>query len=93
MTDPATSSSPDKAVALRLDLDVEDTKVEVAVVEPKVSDELQERAVAVSEKLLSFDPDDQDSRVVSLDAVEGMGRNLQRRTGLGAHRAHGWHDK
>jgi uncharacterized protein YaaN involved in tellurite resistance len=79
MTDPATSSSPDKAVALRLDLDVEDTKVEVAVVEPKVSDELQERAVAVSEKLLSFDPDDQDSRVVSLDAVEGMGRNLQRR--------------
>lgn len=75
----ATGSSDEKALALRLDLDVEGTKAEVIVAEPEVSAELRTRADAVADKLISFDPDDQDSRVTSLNAVEGMGRELQRR--------------
>jgi uncharacterized protein YaaN involved in tellurite resistance len=75
----ATGSSDEKALALRLDLDVEGTKAEVIVAEPEVSDELRARAVAVADTLISFDPDDQDSRITSLNAVEGMGRELQRR--------------
>jgi uncharacterized protein YaaN involved in tellurite resistance len=75
----ATGSSDEKALALRLDLDVEGTKAEVIVAEPEVSEELRARAVAVADTLISFDPDDQDSRVTSLNAVEGMGRELQRR--------------
>lgn len=75
----ATGSSDEKALALRLDLDVEGTKAEVIVAEPEISDELRARAVAVADTLISFDPDDQDSRITSLNAVEGMGRELQRR--------------
>ncbi len=77
MTD--TNSSEQRALALRLDLDVPGTKAEVIVAEPDVSEELQARAIAVADQLVSFDPDDQDSRVVTIDAVEGMGRDLQRR--------------
>ncbi|MFO7533377.1 MAG: toxic anion resistance protein [Candidatus Limnocylindrales bacterium] len=80
MTVPSAAEGHDeKALALRLDLDVEGTKAEVIVAEPEVSAELRARAVAVADKLISFDPDDQDSRVTSLNAVEGMGRELQRR--------------
>lgn len=81
MTETNTSTSDDKALALHLDLDVEATKAEVIVPEPEpeVDEELQERAVTVADKLISFDPNDQDARVTSLDAVEGMGRDLQRR--------------
>jgi uncharacterized protein YaaN involved in tellurite resistance len=80
MTVPSAAEGHDeKALALRLDLDVEGTKAEVIVAEPEVSAELRARAVAVADTLISFDPDDQDSRVTSLNAVEGMGRELQRR--------------
>ena len=79
MSDQDAGANEEKALAIHLDLDVEEAKAEVIVPEPKVSDEAQERANAVADKLISFDPDDQDSRVVSLDAVEGMGRDLQRR--------------
>ncbi len=67
------------ALELKLDLDVEETKAEVLVPEPQVSDELQERALAVADKLIAVDPDDQDARVSAVDSVEGMGRDLQRR--------------
>ncbi len=79
MNDTSGSTNEEKALALRLDLDVAGTKTEVIVPEPDVSAELQERALAVAEKLVTFDPDDQDARVTTVDAVEGMGRDLQRR--------------
>ncbi|MEX1296632.1 MAG: toxic anion resistance protein [Candidatus Limnocylindrales bacterium] len=78
MTDqPATNA--DKALELHLDLDIEETKAEVLVPEPQVSDELQQRALAVADKLIAVDPDDQDARVSAVDSVERMGRDLQRR--------------
>ena len=73
------SGKEERALALRLDLDVEGTKAEVIVPEPDVSDELHERAVVVADKLVTLDPSDQDARVTTIDAVEGMGRDLQRR--------------
>ncbi len=73
------NANDETALALRLDLDVEGTKAEVIVPEPDVSDELQERALAVADQLITIDPDDQDARVTSIEAVEGMGRDLQRR--------------
>ncbi len=79
MTDQPEAKPADNALDLRLDLDVEQTKVEVLVPEPVVSDELQERALAVADRLIAVDPDDQDARVMALDSVEGMGRDLQRR--------------
>jgi len=79
MTETHEGSTAEKALALHLDLDVEGTKAELIVPEPDVSDEVQERAATVAVKLIDFDPADQDSRVTSLDAVEGMGRDLQRR--------------
>ena len=78
MTDDNAVSS-DKAVALSLDLNVEAAKAEVIVVEPSVDDELRQKAAEFADQLVSFDPDDQDSRVTNLDAVEHMGRDLQSR--------------
>jgi uncharacterized protein YaaN involved in tellurite resistance len=79
MTDATGTGSTEKALALSLDLNVEETKAEVIVAEPEVDDELRQKATDYAAQLLAFDPDDQDSRVTSLDVVEGMGRDLQRR--------------
>ena len=79
MTDQPETKPTEQALDLRLELDVEETKAEVLVPEPAISDELQERALAVADKLITIDPDDQDARVTALDSVEGMGRDLQRR--------------
>ncbi len=70
----------DNALALKLDLNVEETRAEVIVVEPDIDQEVSDRAAEYADQLITFDPDDQDSRVTSLDAVEGMGRDLQRRS-------------
>ncbi len=70
----------DNALALKLDLNVEQTRAEVIVVEPDIDQEVSDRAAEYADQLITFDPDDQDSRVTSLDAVEGMGRDLQRRS-------------
>jgi uncharacterized protein YaaN involved in tellurite resistance len=80
MTDVQASSVQDRAQALQLELDVEATRAEVLVPEPEVSDEVQQKANAVAERLIDFDPSDQDARVSGLDAVEKMGRDLQRRS-------------
>jgi uncharacterized protein YaaN involved in tellurite resistance len=79
MTDQREPANEEKALDLRLELDVERTRAEVIVPEPEVDDELSERALAVADRLVEFDPDDQDARVTALDSVEGMGRDLQRR--------------
>ena len=76
----ARTDAQDQALALRLDLNVEQTKAELALPEPEPDDELRERARNYADQLLAFDPSNQDSRVESLSAVEGMGRDLQRRS-------------
>lgn len=62
---------------LHLDLDVEQTKSELALPEPDPRDELRERAVAQVDQLLAVDPADQASRDAARDAVDSMGRDLQ----------------
>ena len=79
MADGSGASGPDSALALRLDLNVEETKAQVIVVEPTLGEELTKRASEFAAQLVAFDPDDQESRVTMLDAVEGMGRTLQHR--------------
>lgn len=79
MADGSGASGPDSALALRLDLNVEETKAQVIVVEPTLDEDLTKRAYEFAAQLVAFDPDDQESRVTMLDAVEGMGRTLQHR--------------
>ena len=79
MTDQSDKTNEEHGLDLHLELDVESTKAEVIVPEPAVSDELQERALAVADRLITFDPADQDARVSAIDSIEGMGRDLQRR--------------
>jgi len=79
MTAESGSAAANEGAVLKLDLDVEATKAEVIVAEPTIDEELQRRAEEYAAQLLAIDPDDQDARVTSIDAVEGMGRDLQRR--------------
>jgi uncharacterized protein YaaN involved in tellurite resistance len=72
------AEAQDQDLALRLDLNVAQTKAELALPEPEPDDELRQRAAEYADQLLAFDPANQDSRVSSLAAVEGMGRDLQR---------------
>jgi uncharacterized protein YaaN involved in tellurite resistance len=79
MTNETTANGENTASALSLDLNVEETKAEVVVVEPTVDEQMQRKANEYALQLVAFDPEDQDARVKGLDAVEGMGRDLQRR--------------
>jgi uncharacterized protein YaaN involved in tellurite resistance len=72
------SEAQDQDLAFRLDLNVAQTKAELALPEPEPNDELRQRAGNYADQLLAFDPANQDSRISSLTAVEGMGRDLQR---------------
>jgi uncharacterized protein YaaN involved in tellurite resistance len=64
---------------LHLDLDVEETKSEIALPEPDTDGELRGRAVAQVDQLLAVDPTDQASRDAARAAVDSMGRDLQQR--------------
>ena len=79
MTSQTGPAAANDSAVLKLDLNVEETKAEVVVVEPIIDEQLQQRAEAYADQLIAVDPDDQDARVSSIDAVEGMGRDLQRR--------------
>ncbi len=68
------------AAVLSLDLDVEQTKAELAVPAPEPDDELTTRAKEIAGRLLAVDPADNASREASRSAVDGMGRDLQRRS-------------
>jgi uncharacterized protein YaaN involved in tellurite resistance len=72
------NEAQDQDLAFRLDLNVAQTKAELALPEPEPDDELRQRARNYANELLAFDPANQDSRISSLTAIEGMGRNLQR---------------
>lgn len=69
----------DPEAALELTLDVEETKAELALPEPDPGNELKAKAREHADKLISFDPADQTARDANHDAVESMGRDLQRR--------------
>ncbi len=79
MTSETPTEPKETTPALRLDLNVEEARAEVVVVEPTVDEQVQQKADAYAAQLIAFDPNDQDARVTSLDTVEGMGRDLQRR--------------
>ena len=72
------SEAQDQDLAFRLDLNVAQTKAELALPEPEPDDELRQRAGDYANQLLAFDPANQDSRISSVTAIEGMGRDLQR---------------
>jgi uncharacterized protein YaaN involved in tellurite resistance len=79
MTSQTGTADRSESALLKLDLNVEATQAEVVVVEPTIDEKLQQRAAEYAAQLIAVDPDDQDARVTSIDAVEGMGRDLQRR--------------
>jgi uncharacterized protein YaaN involved in tellurite resistance len=62
---------------LKLELNVDETKAELALPEAEPTDELREKARMYAGKLVAIDPSDQDSREQSVVVVEEMGRDLQ----------------
>ena len=64
----------------QLDLNVEQTKAELAVPEPEADSELQAKAREYADQLLTFDPADQSSRDATRVTVDEMGRDLQSRS-------------
>jgi uncharacterized protein YaaN involved in tellurite resistance len=67
---------------LHLDLNVEQTKAELALTEPEPEPdaELRQKAGEYADQLLTFDPADQSSRDATRVTVDEMGRDLQRRS-------------
>lgn len=65
--------------ALDLTLDVEETKAELALPEPDPGDEMTAKAWEYADQLMSFDPSDQEARGANQNAIDSMGRDLQRR--------------
>jgi uncharacterized protein YaaN involved in tellurite resistance len=78
------ASPPAKLPALKLELDVEETRAELALPEPDPDEELRRKARSQAEQLLAIDPSDQDQRDEARTAVETMGRDLQRRSATGS---------
>lgn len=73
------TSEREPEATLDLNLDVEEAKAELALPEPEPGDELTAKAWKYADQLISFDPSDQDARDANRDAVDSMGRDLQRR--------------
>lgn len=65
--------------ALDLNLDMEEAKAELALPEPEPGDEMTAKAWEYADQLLSFDPSDQEERDANQNAIDSMGRDLQRR--------------
>ena len=65
--------------ALDLTLDIEEATAELALPEPEPGDELTAKAWEYADELMSFDPSDHDARNANQNAVDSMGRDLQRR--------------
>lgn len=78
MTSESQSRSDAALEALKLDLNIEQTKAELALPEPDPDTELRDQARSQADALLSFDPSDEVAREQSRLAVEEMGRDLQR---------------
>jgi uncharacterized protein YaaN involved in tellurite resistance len=74
-SEPVTQAEPS---ALSLNLNVAETKAELALPEPDPGEELRERARELADQLVVFDPTDQSARDTTRAAVDTMGRDLQR---------------
>ncbi len=79
MTDSGQAAQAD-GPGFQLDLNVEQTKAELALREPEPDAELQQKAREYADQLLTFDPADQSSRDATSVTVDEMGRDLQRRS-------------
>lgn len=75
---PNPGATADRPV-LRLGLDVEEAKADLALPEPLPDDDIRTRAREYADQLLAFDPSDGSSRESARIAVDTMGRDLQRR--------------
>ncbi|HEY5652027.1 MAG TPA: toxic anion resistance protein [Acidimicrobiia bacterium] len=64
--------------ALNLSLGVEQAKAELAELEPEPTSEIEQKASEYAAQLISLDPTDHASIQRSQEAVESMGRDLQR---------------
>jgi len=80
MTSESESKSDAALQALKLDLNIEQAKEELALPEPDADTKLRDQARSQAEVLLSFEPGDESAREQSRVAVEEMGRDLQRRS-------------
>jgi uncharacterized protein YaaN involved in tellurite resistance len=63
---------------LDLSLGVEEAKAELAELEPEPTSEIDQKAADYAAQLVALDPTDHDSIQRSREAVESMGRDLQR---------------
>lgn len=73
-----TTASP--RPALNLDLNLDEARAEIVVVEQEPTNELRAQAEAQVAQLLSIDPADDDARGAARAAVDSMGRDLQTRS-------------
>ncbi len=63
---------------LELSLGVEQAKAELVELEPEPTSEIEQKAAAYTAQLIALDPADHDSLQRGREAVESMGRDLQR---------------
>jgi len=80
MSDTAPATNGLSTPVLDLDLNVDATRAELAVVEPEPTDELRAQAEAQVTQLLAIDPTNDEARTAARDAVDSMGRDLQTRS-------------
>lgn len=78
MTTEPTPTAAATVPTLALDLNVSKAKAELALPEPDVDAELRARAHELAARLIAIDPADESSKEASRQAVESMGRDLQK---------------
>lgn len=79
MTNNANPGATEDRPVLRLSLDMEEAKADLALPEPGPDDDIRTRSREYADQLLAFDPSDGSSRESARNAVDTMGRDLQRR--------------
>jgi uncharacterized protein YaaN involved in tellurite resistance len=78
MTTESTPTAAATVPTLALDLNVSQAKAELALPEPDVDAELRAKARELASRLIAIDPADESSKEASRQAVESMGRDLQK---------------
>jgi uncharacterized protein YaaN involved in tellurite resistance len=78
MTTEPTPTAAATVPTLALDLNVSQAKAELALPEPDVDAELRAKARELASRLIAIDPADESSKEASRQAVESMGRDLQK---------------
>lgn len=78
MTTEPTPTAAATVPTLALDLNVSQAKAELALPEPDVDAELRAKAHELAARLIAIDPADESSKEASRQAVESMGRDLQK---------------